>query len=132
MSVPESKSALHIIAFLYLVFSHTTDADLGEEEIKLIHGLLQKWVPGAAPAAVTRVIGETAEWYNAITDDAERFAEAERCAHLMGQEMSETQRSAVLLNLIEIARADGQITAAEDAFIGKITEIFHLEATRAT
>lgn len=132
MSVPENKSALHVIAFLYLVFSHTTDADLGDDEVKLIHGILQKWVPGAAPAAVTRVIAETAEWYNAIADDGERFAEAERCAHLMGQQMSETQRASVLLNLIEIARADGKITAAEDGFIAKITEIFELEATRAS
>ncbi|MEZ4451194.1 MAG: TerB family tellurite resistance protein [Nannocystaceae bacterium] len=133
MSVaPENKSALHVIAFLYLVFSHTTDANLGDAELKVIHEVLQKWVPNAPSAAVTRVIGETAEWYNSISDDAERFAEAERCAHLMGEQMSPGQQTAVLLNLIDIARADGKITAAEDAFIAKITEIFKLGSTRAT
>ena len=126
----ESKSALHVLAFLYLVFSHTTDAALGETELAKIVELLQKWVPGASQAQVARVLAESADWYNGIADDAARYAEAERYAHLMRDNMSETQLSAVLLNLIDIARADGQITAAEDAFIARITAIFGLGDTR--
>ncbi|MCB9568057.1 MAG: TerB family tellurite resistance protein [Myxococcales bacterium] len=131
-SVPQDKSALHILAFLYLVFSHTTDANLGAEEIGTISGILKKWVPGANDAQIGRVLAETAAWYNAIADDAGRYAEARRCATIMQEQMSETQRAAVLLNLIEIARADGQITAAEDRFIAEITEILNLGDTRAT
>ena len=128
----ESKSALHVLAFLYLVFSHTTDAELGQGEIGKIIEILQKWVPNATQAQVTRVLAETAEWYNGIADDAARFAEAERYAHLMRDNMSESQLSAVLLNLFEIARIDGKITDAEDAFIAKITGIFGLGDTRAS
>ena len=126
----ESKSALHVLAFLYLVFSHTTDATLGEAELAKIVEILQKWVPGATQAQVARVLAESADWYNSIADDAARYAEAERYAHLMRDNMSETQLSAVLLNLIDIARADGQITAAEDSFIARITAIFGLGETR--
>ena len=132
MSAPQEKSALHVLAFLYLVFSHTTDADLGDGELKTIAGILKKWVPDASGAAVNRVFLETVGWYNSIDDDAERFAEAKRSAHLMREHMSETQRASVLLNLIEIARADGQITASEDEFIAEITEIFKMTDTRAT
>ncbi|HGG58056.1 MAG TPA: molecular chaperone DjiA, partial [Nannocystis exedens] len=69
---------------------------------------------------------------NSIPEDAERFAEAKRSAVMMREQMSETQRASVLLNLIEIARADGEISAAEDAFIAEITQIFNLTETRAT
>jgi uncharacterized tellurite resistance protein B-like protein len=131
MSAPEEKSALHVLAFLYLVFSHTTDANLGADEVKTIAGILQKWVPDAPEAAVNGVIIETVQWYNQIGDDAARYDEAKRCAHLMREHMNETQRASVLLNLIEIARADGQITASEDKFIAEITEILNMGDTRS-
>jgi uncharacterized tellurite resistance protein B-like protein len=128
----ESKSALHVLAFLYLVFSHTTDAELGEKEISAIVDILHKWAPSATKGQVAHVLGETAAWYNGIEGDAARFAEAERYAYLMRENMSATQLSSVVLNLIEIARVDGTITAAEDAFIARISAIFGLGDTRAT
>mgnify|MGYP003383572158 FL=1 len=45
----------------------------------------------------------------------------------MRKEMSDKQRHAVLVNLIELARADGKITASEEAFITRLTTI--LDAT---
>jgi uncharacterized tellurite resistance protein B-like protein len=130
MSAPQEKSALHVLAFLYLVFSHTTDANLGEDELKTISGILKKWVPDAPEAAVNRVFLETVGWYNSIPEDAERYAEAKRSAHMMREHMSDTQRGSVLLNLIEIARADGEISAKEDTFIAEITDIFNMSETR--
>ena len=132
MSAPQEKSALHVLAFLYLVFSHTTDANLGEDELSTISGILKKWVPDAPDAAVNRVFLETVGWYNSIPEDADRYAEAKRVAHMMREHMTDTQRGSVLLNLIEIARADGKISAAEDTFIAEITAIFNMSETRAT
>jgi len=39
------------------------------------------------------------------------------------QGMNAKQRQAVLVNLIELARADGKITAKEEAFIARLTAI---------
>ncbi len=132
MTAPKEKSALHVLAFLYLVFSHTTDANLGAEELRTIAGILKQWVPDAPDAAINGVLVETVTWYNSIPEDADRFAEAKRSAVTMREQMSETQRASVLLNLIEIARADGEISAAEDAFIAEITQILNMTETRAT
>ena len=41
----------------------------------------------------------------------------------MRQQMNEKQRGAVLVNLIELARADGKVTAREELFIARLTEI---------
>ena len=41
----------------------------------------------------------------------------------MRQGMNEKQRQAVLVNLIELARADGKVTDKEEAFIARLTAI---------
>lgn len=123
MSRPENPSALHILAFVYLTFSHVTDGVLAPEELDTIARVLQGWLPDAAPAVIQRVLVESAAWVNELTDDDERLAKAEEYADLMRQQMNEKQRQAVLVNLIEVARADGQITAREESFIARLTAI---------
>ncbi|MDC0675083.1 TerB family tellurite resistance protein [Nannocystis radixulma] len=123
---PQNPSALHILAFVYLTFSHVTDGELSGEEIDTIARVLHGWLPEASNDAISRVIVDTAAWVNGITSDEERLAQAETYAHLMKEQMSEKQRSAVLVNLIELARADGKITATEEQFIGHLTRILGL------
>lgn len=72
---------------------------------------------------IQRVIVESAAWVHELTDDDERLAKAEEYAHLMRQQMNDKQRQAVLVNLIEVARADGKITAREESFIARLTAI---------
>lgn len=123
MSRPENPSALHILCFVYLTFSHVTDGELAREELDTISRVLQGWVPDAPAGAIQRVLHESAAWLNSIADDDARLAQAEQYAHLMRKEMSDKQRQAVLVNLIELARADGKITAKEEAFITRLTAI---------
>jgi len=88
--------------------------------------VLHGWLPDATSDAISRVIVDTAAWVNGIASDEERLAQAETYAHLMKEQMSEKQRSAVLVNLIELARADGKITVTEEQFIEHLTRILGL------
>lgn len=123
---PQNPSALHILAFVYLTFSHVSDGELSHEEIDTIARVLHGWLPDATSDQISRVIVDTAAWVNGISSDEERLAQAETYAHLMKEQMSEKQRSAVLVNLIELARADGKITATEEQFIGHLTRTLGL------
>lgn len=123
MSTPQAPSALHILAFVYLTFSHVTDGELSIEEATTITRVLQGWLPGAEPEAIQRVLVEAAAWVNSLPTDEERLAQAEAHAHLMKEQMTEKQRSAVLVNLIELARADGRVIAREEEFIASLTNI---------
>jgi uncharacterized tellurite resistance protein B-like protein len=123
MSRPENPSALHILAFVYLTFSHVTDGELAASELEATARALQGWLPDAPAATIQRVIVESAAWVNELADDDVRLAKAEEYAHLMREQMNEKQRQAVLVNLIELARADGKVTEREEAFIARLTEI---------
>src|SRR5688500_9669539 len=123
MSRPENPSALHILAFVYLTFSHVTDGELAQAELEATARALQGWLPDASPALIQRAIVESAAWVNELADDDVRLAQAEEYAHLMRQQMNDKQRQAVLVNLIELARADGKVTAREEQFIARLTEI---------
>ncbi len=123
MSRPADPSALHILCFVYLTFSHSTDGELTQSEVDAICGALQGWLPDAPASTIERVLVESAAWVNDVASDADRLAQAEQYAHLMRKDMSEKQRQAVLVNLIELARADGKVTAAEEHFIARLTSI---------
>lgn len=123
MSKPANPSALHILSFVYLTFSHVTDGELAQTEVDTIARVLQEWLPEAPNGVIRRVIVESAAWVNGLEDDDKRLAQAEEYAHLMKDQMNKDQRAAVLLNLIELARADGRITEREEQFINRLTEI---------
>lgn len=123
MSKPANPSALHILSFVYLTFSHVTDGELAQTEVDTIARVLQEWLPEAPSGVIRRVIVESAAWVNGLEDDDKRLAQAEEYAHLMKEQMNKDQRAAVLLNLIELARADGRITEREEQFINRLTEI---------
>lgn len=123
MSQPENLSALHILSFVYLTFSHVTDGELAQSEVDAIANALQGWLPEAPPGVIRRVIVESAAWVNSLPDDAARLKQAEDYAHLMKTQMNDKQRGAVLVNLIEVARADGRITTQEEQFITRLTDI---------
>jgi uncharacterized tellurite resistance protein B-like protein len=123
MSKPANPSALHILSFVYLTFSHVTDGELAQTEVDTIARVLQEWLPEAPSGVIRRVIVESAAWVNGLEDDDKRLVQAEEYAHLMKEQMNKDQRAAVLLNLIELARADGRITEREEQFINRLTEI---------
>ena len=123
---PPSPSALHILAFVYLTFSHATDGELSDDEIGTIARVLRGWLPDASGEVISRVIADTAAWVGGLATDEERLAQAETYVHVMKEQMSEKQRSAVLVNLIELARADGKITAREERLIADLTRVLGL------
>jgi uncharacterized tellurite resistance protein B-like protein len=123
---PSNPSALHILAFVYLTFSHVTDGELSGEEIDTLARVLHGWMPDATRDAIARIIVDTAAWVRSVASDEDRLIQAEAYAHLMKEEMSEKQRQAVLVNLIELARADGKITSSEEQFIGHLTRLLGL------
>ena len=57
---PQDPSALHILAFVYLTFSHVTDGELSREEVETIARVLHGWLPEANDAVISRVISESA------------------------------------------------------------------------
>ena len=51
---PRDPSALHILAFVYLTFSHVTDGELSHQEIDTIARVLHGWLPDASNDTITR------------------------------------------------------------------------------
>ncbi|MGB1013680.1 MAG: TerB family tellurite resistance protein [Nannocystaceae bacterium] len=122
MSIPENMSAIHILGFLYLSFTHSTDGELSGEEIKKVAEILKKWVPNAPDSGINQVMIAAGGWYNSLRSDDERLAALKSCTDKLDEGLkSQNQRDAVIMSLIQLARADGKITESEEKFIADVT-----------
>lgn len=123
MSIPENMSAIHILGFLYLSFTHSTDGELSAGEVAKISEVLKKWVPNATQEQITQVMVAAGTWYNSLADDDARLEALKSCTDKLNEGLQkQSQRDAVIMSLIQLARADGKITAAEESFISRVTD----------
>ena len=121
MAIPDdTKKALRTLGLLYLRFTHATDAGLSADEVNKICDLLSKWWPDATDEEIRGVLIESAQWHNKLPDNAAREAAISEATALMKQVMSEKQRNAVVIHLIQLAYADGRVTEKEEAFVNDI------------
>jgi len=121
---PKNWSTLHILGFLYLTFSYTTDGLLDKREVAAMIKRLQRWSPNDTPEAIANIIREVGAWYRLFSSDDERRMMASDYAYVLKDELDELRRMEILADLSAIARADGKVSAGELGFIDAIREIF--------
>lgn len=119
-------SLLHDIAFLYVFLAADTDGTLSEVERELIITRLH-----------TKMAEESVETIEQVVAEAERSLRSEERSvraiieALKYSRLSDEQRAALLGDLVEIARADGEIHDNETAFLRALARIWSIDLPNA-
>lgn len=114
---------LHDMALLYLGLAHGADADLDPTETLAIAAKLRTWQPDKDPALIDHVIREaTLTYLNGA--NRERLREA---VEMLKDALPDTVLRQILVDLADIARADGEIVDKERLFISQIAELWHID-----
>jgi len=121
---PKNWTTLHILGFLYLTFSYTTDGTLDKREVAAMIKRLQRWSPNDTPESIANIIREVGAWYKLFPSDDERRMMASDYAYVLKDELDEMKRMEILADLAAIARADGTVSEGERGFIEALREIF--------
>jgi uncharacterized tellurite resistance protein B-like protein len=112
----EAESALHDLAFLYLVLAHSTDSEFTEDERRLLLRKLREWQPGLSERQVSDVLEHAATRYARRADaDAVRSA-----VDALKTALPAEQRMAALHDLTQIANADGVFLDSEEDLINEL------------
>lgn len=117
-------STLHHLAFIYLVFAHSTDNDLSEQEVRMILQKLQEWQPQLGDEDVQAVLEAAKERY-AHGPDEEVLAASVR---IVKAALPEQQRMAALHDLVQIANADGIFLDDEEDMINHLMNSWEVAA----
>src|SRR5690606_12738048 len=108
---------------LYLSLAHGADEDLDPSEHNAIAAKLRAWQPDKDPALIDHVIREaTLTYLNGA--NRERLREA---VDMLKDKLPELVLRHILVDLADIARADGEIIDEERLFIGQIAEAWNIE-----
>lgn len=111
-------SLLHDLALLYLSLAHGTDDDLAPSESRAMAINLRRWQPDKDPALIDHVIREaTLSYLNRANT-----TRVEDAVRTLREALPEVTRSAILSDMLEIAKADGKIIPAEGGFIREIAD----------
>ncbi|MCA9718506.1 MAG: TerB family tellurite resistance protein [Myxococcales bacterium] len=129
---------IHILGFLYLRFIHATDEGMSADEVVKAVDLLHKWIPDARREQIAGVLSEVGEWHNSLPDEAARDDAVIKAVEILrdGRDgaggMSEKQRNAVVIHLIQLAYSDGKVTEKEERFINQVKEILGIDSGAAS
>jgi len=121
--MPASWSTLHDVAFLYLFLAAEADGALDEAEVEAIVALLHRRVPSHPEPQIRRVVTEA---------DMARQQSNGRTVRsviegLKYAQMNNAQRSAMLDDLVQVARADGTIHRGETGFIRSLARTWDID-----
>lgn len=117
MTSDGQQSELHALCFLYLTFSHSTDNQLTLDELKVVASTVHGWAPGASLEDISGILKQTVASYMAMQSKADRYRRAAEIAEQLKDNMSYDSLQKILSNLVEISRADGELSADEEEFI---------------
>ncbi len=116
-------SLLHDLALLYLSLAHGTDDDLAPSESRAMAINLRRWQPDKDPALIDHVIREaTLSYLNRANT-----TRIEDAVQTLKEALPEETRSEILNDMVELARADGKVLAAEGGFIRKVAEAWGID-----
>lgn len=115
-------SLLQDLALVYLGLARGTDHHLDPSESREIAARLRRWQPDKDPALIDHVIRDVSLSYDETTDDDEVAAAVEA----LGSKLSEALRQSILEDLAGIARADGRVVQAEEDFIHRVADAWHV------
>jgi len=123
--IPENITPLHAMNFLYLTFAHSTDDDLSQEEFNTIVTQLKKW-DSKNPELIDSVVKETMNWYKSYDDWDNTLQDCVECINILS-EFPDNMRKLILEDLIEVAKADGEIKEEEIKFFNNVANRWKIE-----
>ena len=115
----ENLTTLHLIAFIYLTLAEI-DNDPTDNEMSLAITKLREWGEDD-PEATNRIINESFVWYMDSRDQNKIGQEIENNLHLFNG-FNEDHRKAILNDMIQIIKADGNIDPQETKFLKAIAD----------
>jgi|AACY02.10.fsa_nt_gi hypothetical protein len=133
-------SLLHNMAYLYAAYCHLTDGDVDKEELLQIGGRLVGWMKhfDIDLSGDGKIDGKDAAhllfdivvpYYDSM-DNQSRISEFERILNTFKEQewYSDKFASGLLLDLKELAEADGKYTDTEKQWIDISAEVFGVES----
>ncbi len=116
-------SALHDLAYIYLVLAHSTDNDLSGTEMQVMLNKLREWLPDAPRDDADRMLRLAMSEY-AEGQDEERL---EAAVASVRSTLPRQQRMAALNDLVKIANADGVFLDNEEDLINHLRSKWEID-----
>jgi tellurite resistance protein len=110
----------HALAFLYLAAAQATDGTLTPDEMRTLAEKLGTRAPDLSLEDLGSLLRQTVDAYKAIGSVEEKLERAHAHAETLRDAIDEKMRQAIVDDLLAIARADGNVSDEEVAFIGAI------------
>lgn len=120
---PTEWHPIHDLAVLYIGIAHRTDNELTADEVAAITRKLAEWLPDSLPDDVTNVIESAMSAYS--RGDHDRILD--NAMHAVEASVPDHQRSAVLNDLMYIARADRVVLVEERNLIARIAQAWGID-----
>jgi uncharacterized tellurite resistance protein B-like protein len=121
---PRNLTKMHLMAFIYLTLADIDD-DATENEMSLAITKLREWEEDDQEL-VTRIIKESFEWYMAARDANKIGTEIGNNLHVF-EGFNEDNRKALLSDMIEIIKADGNVDPKETEFFAVIADCLGID-----
>jgi uncharacterized tellurite resistance protein B-like protein/tRNA A-37 threonylcarbamoyl transferase component Bud32 len=116
--------ALAPIAYLFVAFAHGTDGVLTTAEMRALADRLRRWGPQVGLDGIGHVLREAVLGYRHTTD---KIAELARCRAHLAANFPPASLAQLVVDLREIASADGNIAASEQQFVSATAKAFGLQ-----
>ena len=121
---PRNLTKMHLMAFIYLTLADI-DNDATETEMSMAITKLREWEEDDQ-VLVTRIIKESFEWYMTARDENKIGTEIGNNLHVF-EGFNEDQRKAILNDMIQIIKADGNIDPKETEFFSVIADCLGID-----
>lgn len=114
---------LEPLAFLYLTFGHSTDGELGGDEMRALAGKLREWAPEVELGDLGQLLKDSVAKYKSSGD---KLGDAKAAGAALKGALDSEALGRVLADLESLAAADGQVVEAEREFIEQTRKDFGL------
>jgi hypothetical protein len=115
---------LRDIGLLYLACTHGVDEELHENERDLIVSKIHGRIVVATERTVFEAVREAVALYQKRREPALLEGEVQRAATDLATQMTPDDLQLIVDDLVELARADGQVSFPEREFITLVAEAF--------
>ncbi len=119
--------SLDALAFLYLTFGHATDGELTKDEMRSLGQRLQARAPEVSLEDLGQVLRRVVDGYKAQGSRAEKIERAQQHAATLRDHIDQQTREAIIIDLHNIAKADGEVSEQEKQFIIRTAQTLGVE-----
>ncbi|MGB1015883.1 MAG: TerB family tellurite resistance protein, partial [Nannocystaceae bacterium] len=95
----------------------------------VIAARLANWVPSGSPVALPSFLREVTAWHASLENEDVRRMTASDCAHILKKRLKKEDRRRVVLDIVEIAKADGRVSDGERGFMSALLAIFGIKTS---